>query len=258
MLSFKVREYASYPPGNFIGAHEERIQTEPGTAALLLMNVYGFLMPKEHPARQGLVSIYGEAEIERREAMVRATILPAVEATRAAKLPVVYVADSAPRIGLERSHIRQVMVKHLGIDPLEAYAEDCNDPREYAPTSSGRIVYAPELAPQPHDHYIRKWVYSGFHGTWLDRLLRNLGVHTLFCTGFNGDSDLWCTLLDGMWNGYRIVLLRDGFAAVHVPECEPVVDFTQRLELYTETCLGYTVSTNDFVAACRAAAEVTA
>jgi nicotinamidase-related amidase len=258
MLTFKVREYASYPPGNFIGAHEERIQAEPGTVALLLVNVYGFLLPKDHPARQGLVGIYGEAEIQRRERIVRETILPAIGAARAAKLPVVYVADSAPRIALERSHIRQVMVKHLGIDPLEAFAEDCNDPREYVSSSAGRIAYAPELAPQPHDHYIRKWVYSGFYGTWLDRLLRNLGVKTLFCAGFNGDSDLWCTALDGMWNGYRIVLLRDGFAAVHVPAYEPVIDFTQRLELYAETNLGYTIAVHDFVAACRAAVEVPA
>ena len=27
--------------------------------------------------------------------------------------------------------VKPVMVKHLGIDPLEAFAEDCNDPREY-------------------------------------------------------------------------------------------------------------------------------
>jgi nicotinamidase-related amidase len=258
MLEFKVREYASYPPGNFIGAHEEWVKTEASAAALLLVNVYGFLLPPEHRARQGLVSIYGEAEIARREEMVRATILPVLEAARAAHLPVTYVADSAPRIALERSNIRQVMVKHLGFDPLASFAEEGNDPREFVTTATSRIAYAPELAPRPHDYYIRKWAYSGFYGTWLDRLLRNLGVGTLFCTGFNGDSDLWCTALDGMWNGYRIVLLRGGFAAVHVPECEPVVDFTRRLELYAETNLGYTISAHDFIAACRAATEVTA
>jgi nicotinamidase-related amidase len=258
MLEFTVREYASYPPGDFIGAHEERIRAEPGTAALLLVNVYGFLLRKDHPARQGLVGIYGEDEVRRREEMVRQTILPALAAARAAQLPVVYVADSAPRIALERSNIRQVMVKHLGIDPLQAYAEDVNDPREYVAGSPGRIAYAPELAPQPQDHYIRKWVYSGFYGTWLDRLLRNLGTRTLFYAGFNGDSDLWCTALDGMWCGYRMVLLRGGFAAVHVPAYEPVVDFTERLELYAETNLGYTISANDFVAACKAAVEVSA
>ena len=255
MLVFKVGQFASYPPGNFIGHHGEQLKIEPDTAALLLVNVYGLLLPKDHPARQGQVEIYGEDEINRREQMVLQNILLVLQAARKAGMPVVYVADSAPRIAVEHSNIREVMVKHLGIDPLQVFAEDCNDPREYVPGSSERIEYVPALAPQPHDYYIRKWVYSGFYGTWLDRLLRNLGTRTLFCAGFNGDSDLWCTTLEGMWCGYRIVVLRGGFAAVHVPEYELVVNFTQRLELYAETNLGYTISTEGFVAACKADEE---
>ena len=90
-------------------------------------------------------------------------------------------------------------------------------------------------------HY--EWTFD-----WLEREGGHALVRAYWGEAIHRDSQLHA----------RELILRDGFAAVHVPECEPVVDFTQRLELYTETCLGYTVSTNDFVAACRAAAEVTA
>jgi nicotinamidase-related amidase len=165
-------------------------------------------------------------------------------------MPVVYVADSAPNIALENSNIRRVMKRSLNVDPLSAFAESCNDPLEYRPGSSQRIVYATELEPLADDYYVRKWVYSGFHNTWLDRLLRNLGTTTMFCAGFNGDSDLFCTMLAGHWAGYRVVLLRGCHAGVDVPAYEPEMPFTERLEMYAEGSLGFTMSAADFCGAC--------
>jgi len=97
---------------------------------------------------------------------------------------------------------------------------------------------------------VRKWVYSGFHATWLDRLLRNLGTEVLFCAGFNSDSDLFCTMMEGHWAGYRIVLVRGAHAAVHIPAYEPEMGLTERLELYAEGSLGFTISWGDFCTAC--------
>jgi nicotinamidase-related amidase len=248
-MRFTVRHFVSAPAVRY-GPHEEALRIEPDEAALVLVNLYGFLLPAGHPARQGQVAIYGEAEVARREEIIRENLLRVIHSARCAQIPLVYVADSVPNIALERSNIRDVMVSHLGIDPLDAYAESCNDPHEYVPGSSARIVYAPELEPQGDDFYVRKWVYSGFHGTWLDRLLRNLGTKTLFCGGFNGDSDLFCTMFDGHAVGYRMILLRGCHAAVHVSEFEPEMDLTHRLELYAEGSLGFTVSADDFCSGC--------
>lgn len=248
-MKFPCTHYVSAPP-DAVGRHIENLNCPPDKSALLLVNVYGLLLPGEHPARQSLVAIYGSEEVSHREALVRTKLLPVMDAAREVGMSVIYLADSAPSIGLERTHIRDLMVRNLNIDPVTLYAEGCNDPLEYLPGSAERITYAPELAPQEGDFYIRKWVYSGFHATWLDRLLRNLGVDVLFCAGFNGDSDLFCTMLEGHWAGYRIVLLQGCHSAVHVPPAEPEMGFTQQLEMYAEASLGFTINPEDFCAAC--------
>jgi nicotinamidase-related amidase len=248
-LSFTCRHFVSAPAERY-GVHEEVLRTPVDQTALLLVNVYGLLLPAEHPSRRAQVEVYGEAQVARREMLVEENLLPAIRAARAVGMPVVYVSDSAPNIGLETSNIRDVVRRHLNIDPLLAFAEARNDPLEYLPGTGQWIAYAPELDPLPCDYYVRKWVYSGFHGTWLDRLLRNLGTKTLFCAGFNGDSDLFCTMMEGHWAGYRVVLLRGCHAAVHVAAYEPETGFTERLEIYAEGSLGFTISVADFGAAC--------
>ena len=248
-MKFACTHYVSTPP-DAEGQHLEHLNIPVDKSALLLVNVYGLLLPMEHPARQALVTIYGLEEVNHREELVRLNLLPVMRAAREAGMPVIYLADSAPNIGVENTYIRNLMVRNLQIDPVTYYTEDCNDPLEYHLNHVKHIEYAKELAPQENDFYIRKWVYSGFHATWLDRLLRNLDVDGLFCAGFNGDSDLFCTMLEGHWAGYRIVLLRGCHAAVHVPAVEPEMGFTQRLEMYTEASLGFTITPENFCSAC--------
>ncbi|MDF1512675.1 MAG: isochorismatase family protein [Anaerolineae bacterium] len=248
-MKFPCMHYVNTPP-EAVGQHEEILEISAEKSALLLVNVYGLLLPLDYPARQALVRTYGPKEVIHREEIVQTNLLPVIQAARQAGIPVIYVADSAPNIGLTTTHIRDLMVHHLDIDPVIEYAESCNDPLEYHSGHNQHIAYAEEPAPQEGDFYIRKWVYSGFHATWLDRLLRNLSVEMLFCAGFNGDSDLFCTMLEGHWAGYRIVLLRNCHAAVHIPQAEPEMGFTQRLEMYAEASLGFTISPADFCAAC--------
>lgn len=237
------------------GQRDVSLYFELRQGALLMLNLYGLLLRMEHPSRAGLVGIYGETETNRRETVARDRIVPVLSAARAAGMPVIYVSDSAPNIALEGSHVREVMTRHLAIDPLSDYAEACNDPREYLPGEDSRIAYAAGLSPQASDYYVRKWTLSGFHATWLDRLLRDLGTTTLFCGGFNGDSDLLCTMLEGHYLGYRMVLLRECFAAVHMPPYEPEMDLTTRLVLYAEGRLGYTASAADLEGVLRCAAH---
>jgi len=254
LLNLAVRHYVSLPQAS-AGQRNQTLHLPPAEAALLLLNLYGWLLPTEHPARQGLVALYGAAEVARREAIVEQSILPVMAAVRQAGIALVYVADSSPAIALEHTHIRRVMVEHLGIDPLVDYAEEGNDPFEYASPGGNRIAYAPAVSPQPDDYYVRKWTYSAFHATRLDRLLRNLGTRVLLCAGFNGDSDLLCSLLEGHALGYRMVLLRDAHAALHLPSLEPAMDLTQRLELYAEGSLGFSAAPADLICACHESAE---
>jgi nicotinamidase-related amidase len=252
-ISFDAYEYVAYPPGAPIGRQKRRLREDVAQAALLVVNVYALLLPVTDPHRQNLAELYGEQEVRRREQIASQRLLPVLTAAPRVGMPVVYAADSAPRIAFSESRFAEVQRTHLGLDPVAIFAEDCNDPQEYCHADPPLIAYAPSLTPQPGDHYVRKWVYSAFYGTWLDRLFRNLGTRTLFCAGFNGDSDLWCTALDGHWLGYRIVLLSDAFAAVDIPQAEPVAPFTERLIHYAENCLGYSCETGELLAACEAA-----
>ena len=161
-MKFTCTHYVNTPP-DAVGQHIEHIDCPVNKSALLLVDVYGLLLPKAHPARQALVKIYGSKEIKHRETLVRNNLLPVMCAARAVGMPLIYLADSAPNIGMEKTHIRDLMVRNLHIDPVTYYAEGCNDPLEYHTDHTENIAYAPELAPQEGDFYIRKWVYSGFH-----------------------------------------------------------------------------------------------
>ncbi|TFG70317.1 MAG: hypothetical protein E4H27_06140, partial [Anaerolineales bacterium] len=63
-------------PADAVGRHLEYLNSPVDKCALLLVNVYGLLLPVEHSARQSLVEIYGAEEISHRESLVRTNLLP--------------------------------------------------------------------------------------------------------------------------------------------------------------------------------------
>ena len=69
-----------------------------------------------------------------------------------------------------------------------------------------------ELRVEPGDIAVSKYRVSGFWGTELDPILRNLGVRTLFFTGVNTDQCVDLTLRDAYCLDYDCVLVADGTA----------------------------------------------
>ena len=128
-MKFTCTHYVNTPPEE-VGQHQEHLNLTAEKTALLLVNVYGLLLPEEHPAHQALVSIYGREEVSRRELLVRNNLLPVMKAARDAGMTLIYVADSSPNIGMENTHIRDVMLKNMDIDQLVQYAENCNEKQE--------------------------------------------------------------------------------------------------------------------------------
>lgn len=88
------------------------------------------------------------------------------------------------------------------------------------PNGRGRVLTAgewtaavvDELRPRPEDIRVSKYRVSGFWGTELDQILRNLGVKTLFFTGVNTDQCVDLTLRDAYCLDYDCVLVADGTA----------------------------------------------
>ncbi|MEE8109535.1 MAG: isochorismatase family cysteine hydrolase [bacterium] len=70
-----------------------------------------------------------------------------------------------------------------------------------------------ELEPQAGDFQVRKKRYSGFQGTRLDQILRELGVTELFFGGTWTDACVQHTVMDAWGLCYRTVLVEDAVSS---------------------------------------------
>ncbi|MEC7490149.1 MAG: cysteine hydrolase family protein [Pseudomonadota bacterium] len=66
-----------------------------------------------------------------------------------------------------------------------------------------------ELEQKPKDIRVDKHRMSGFWGTQLDPILRNIGVNCLLFSGVNTDVCVMTTLQDAQFNGYGCVMIED-------------------------------------------------
>jgi energy-coupling factor transporter ATP-binding protein EcfA2 len=159
---------------------------------------------------------------------------------------------------ISMSHPSDAQVQEQNWDTLhvvkdELYSEDNIDPLEYHHGPSNVLKYSQIVAPQAGDYYIRKHVHSAFFDTRLDTLLRNLGCKTLVCVGFALDMCLGNTMIDALWRNYRVLLLRDCTFAIEIPGIDAPGAWTDRWILYAESAIGYTATSETWIAACQAA-----
>ncbi|WP_280302339.1 cysteine hydrolase family protein [Nocardia neocaledoniensis] len=99
------------------------------------------------------------------------------------------------------------------------------------------------LSTEPGDIEIDKYRMSGFWGTVLDSVLRNLRVDTLFLAGVNSDQCVAATLIDGACLGYDVVLV-DGASATTSPA------YCHQATLYnTRQCYGFSCDYPELLAA---------
>lgn len=218
------------------GSKVERISPRPGEVALLLVDVYYNDQEKERwgapddPLTAPLLSMED-------------AIAQALEAARAAALPVVYATNSAPRIELQRSAFGRHFRRSWGGDFNRVFSQGGVDAREYHQGGNDApLKFPPRLAPRPDALYIRKHVYSAFFDTRLDTVLRNLGVRTLICAGLWANVCMAATALDALYRNYEVVWLRDGTLAGY--------GNTDYWIAWFEETVGYTVLSAEFAAAC--------
>jgi ureidoacrylate peracid hydrolase len=254
-IKIKGRYYRLYPPEEFLGYAEKEFELDLSETVFLVVDVYGLGFDPE-PERTGEASewmgMVSEQSIEREKDIVVNHIRPALDAARGVSLPVVYVSNSAPRIALSKSAYQEQKWDTLDVNKDELYAEDNIDPLEYHHGDSDVLKYSAIVAPREGDYYIRKHVHSAFFDTRLDTLLRNLGCKTLVCVGFALDMCLGTTMIDALWRNYRVLLLRDCTYAIEIPGVDEPGAWTDRWILYHECAIGYTATSEAWVAACRA------
>jgi nicotinamidase-related amidase len=252
-LRLKVRHYRIFPQRHFLGHQEEEITIDGSRTAFVVVDVYGLGFSPEDGTPHPLASLSSWTPPEE-AAVTVGKIRPALDAARAAGLPIVYVSNSGPRIGLAKSEFGKVLKRTADMNVEELFAEENVDPREYHYGPSPYLKHSKVIAPQVGDYYIRKLYYSGFQDTRLDALLRHLAVRTLIFVGYAIDCCLQCTMIDALYRNYEVLFLRDCTLAdvERLPEERPGgMGFTERMVIWAETNVGRSATSEDFIRACR-------
>jgi ureidoacrylate peracid hydrolase len=252
-LKLKGRYYRIYPLDK-VGYVEEELEFDTNETAFLLVDVYGtgfsegelpvIYKGKERP------TMIAPTAAEREKDIIINHIRPAKDAAKKIGLPIIYLANSAPRIALSKSVWYQQMKKIQDIDIEEAFKEDCVDPKEYMYGDSNQLKYSKIIAPEEGDYFIRKHFYSGFYETRLEGLLKNLGIKNLIAVGFAADICLFCTLIDALYRNYRVLLLRDCTLAVEFLDTEKDWGNTKWAIRWLETYVGNSTTSEEFIRAC--------
>jgi nicotinamidase-related amidase len=137
-------------------------------------------------------------------------------------------------------------LRTVGIDVLEAWREP-NDV----------LTFSRVIAPEADDYVIKKQLYSGFFETHLDSLLRSLNARNLVTVGFDSRICLGTTVIDAMYRNYRVIVLRDSTATTEYVETQAEGWANWMAIRFIETCVGYTATAAEWIAACQAVASAT-
>ncbi len=186
-----------------IEARPEAVTLEARQAAVLVIDMQNdFAAPGGMFERAGI----DVAAIQAAALAIR----PVLDAARDAGMPVVYLkmehaqdlSDVGPADG---PHWLKHRPLHVGD---EVTAPD-GTPSRILVRDTWNTQIVPELAPAPNDIVISKHRYSGFFGTELDAVLRQLGVTHLLVTGCTTSICVESTVRDATFRDYSCVVLED-------------------------------------------------
>lgn len=239
------RYYRAYPPDAPLGYTEDALDLNLDETVFLLVDVYGRGFDPGDDLGSA-AEVYKRSVLANRSIVVE-RIAPARAAARAAGLPIVYLNNYLSPGMNEHNEWRQMSLRTVGIDVLEAWREP-NDV----------LTFSRVIAPEADDYVIKKQLYSGFFETHLDSLLRSLNARNLVTVGFDSRICLGTTVIDAMYRNYRVIVLRDGTATSEYVETQAGGWANWMAIRFIETCVGYTATAAEWIAACQAVAPATA
>ena len=248
-LTLKCRYFRRYPPEQYLGHAEVDLSIQLARTAFMVIDVYGLGYAEEDAASPKPTMVTSGSVRNERDVVLN-HIVPTLATAREIGLPVVYVSNSAPRVALDRYEFCIQRNRNAEHHFETIFAEENVDPWEYTHSNSAFIKYSRPVAPQGDEPFVRKIVYSGFFETRLDALLRHRRIDTLIFVGFSLSECLLGTMIDALYRNCRVILLRDCTLATEtVPEEEARLAFTGRMILWTETYLGWSTTSQEFIAA---------
>jgi nicotinamidase-related amidase len=172
-IQIPIRYYKDYP-----GAYEYGYETLD-----LALHSCAFL----------LVDVDGTAP----NATTQNHIAPALQAARSAGMRVAYVYNDLRLVADPGNIVGEVWGKTKGNAPngIAAWMKM----RQFAP------AYLPCVAPREEERNFPKWIWSGFHDTFLDQHLRAWGIQTLFVVGYSRRACLHYTCAEAVGRNYRVI-----------------------------------------------------
>ena len=149
--------------------------------------------------------VYGKLKSKKAAIIVPKT-RKLISAARRAKIPVIYVCDA-----------------HLDSDPeIKLWG-----PHAMKGSHGARVV--DELKPRREDYVLEKRVYSSFHETGLDLLLRDLKIDSVVIVGLYTDICVRHSAADAFYRGYRITIPRDCVESLVDGENEPSLEYIKKM-----------------------------
>lgn len=148
--------------------------------------------------------VYGKLKSKKAAAIIPNT-KKLISAARQARVPVIYVCDA-----------------HLPSDPeIKLWG-----PHAMKGTPGAMVVE--ELKPEKTDYVLEKRVYSSFHDTGLDLLLRNLQINTVVIVGLYTDICVRHSAADAFYRGYNITIPRDCVESLGDGENERGIEYLKK------------------------------
>ena len=228
VLDIPVRYYKDYPGGYDYGY--ETLSLPLAECTFLLVDVDG---TSPNPVTENRIA-------------------PALEAARNVGLRVAYVHNDLRLVADPGNIVGEFWgkTKNRGRDGLQPW-------REAGPDFEPR--YLDCVAPREGEPNFPKWIWSGFHDTFLDQHLRSWGTRTLIVVGYSRRACMHYTCAEAVGRNYRVVLLRDASngAEIEFPdtidESIPEGGWLNKVVLRNfEHLIGYTTTSAEFVDACEA------
>ncbi len=221
-----------------VGYVYEDVVLEAARTALLIVDVYGAGYG-DGPIAPELTGLYEPDPVLAE--IVRTKIPPVKAAARRAGLATVYLTN-ALRPGLDEGNVwRNLSLRVTGVDVLTQWV---------APTPI--LEFADIVAPDEDDVLIEKQHYSGFFETNLDGALRSRDIVNLVMVGFDSRICLGTTAYDAMFRNFNVIVLRDSTRTLEFPETIEG-EWANFIAIRSiETQVGYTSTSEEFIAACDA------
>lgn len=242
-LSVTGRYWRWYPAEAPLGHEEEALSLDLDETVFLLVDVYGARFDDDAGQAADTPSFYRRTGDDPVKDIVRTRIVPAKAAAKRAGLKVVYLTNYLSPGLSEGNEWRNMSIRTCGVDVLEAWIP---------PTPI--LEHSRIIAPEPGEPVVRKQLYSGFFETNLDSVLRGYGARNLVVVGFDSRICLGTTVVDAMYRDYRVVVLRDAIHTMEYPETQEGGWANFIAVRYIESNVGYTITTDAFIAACDALA----